>query len=144
MCGEPNFMHEEMYAIKVYIPVSDKFKEKLKENGYNAPEGYDLMATFSEPIDICHYHSAIFTERYLLNDGKIERYENYRKHTSWERNDFRVVSVANIDLNEGDWESVMPYGFYERAEEAQKTGDYEALAEHYREYLDIEIVKDYV
>lgn len=144
VCGEPNFMHEEMYAIKVYIPVSNEFKEKLKENGYSAPEGYDLMATFSEPIDICHYHSEIFTERYLLNDGKIERYEDYRKYTPWERNGFRAISVANINLDEGDWESAMPYGFCERVEEAQKTGDYEALAEHYREYLDIEIVKDYV
>lgn len=139
VCENDHFI-DDMVDISVYIPVSKEFKEKLKENGYTIPnENYDFMPMFSESINVCYNDTDKFTELFLKDDGKIERYKEF--YTPW-GSGIRVVSVANINLDEGDWDRVMPYGFYEQVEKAQKTGDYDALAEHYSEYLLVKSVRN--
>lgn len=139
MCETSHF-EGNMLQIKIHIPVSKEYQEKLYGNGYNRPndKDYHILPFLTETIDICEDCLENFKSKVLLDDKDIKIFNELY---SFGLNTYSV-SAADINSSYEKLEDILPDEFLYGLKKAQDTGNYDILADNSYYYLQMKKVKE--
>lgn len=133
---EEDHLFENMTELRLSIPMSDEYKEKMK---IRTDSEYKTLAMLDSNLYLCGDCIDAFEDEMLKNGEKIH---NYKFNTFGRIN--KIVSVKDLNINEitDTMVNALPWHFVSDLMKAQKTGNYDKLLEDYSFHISYPSAKE--